>query len=396
MVDRKVVKKRDDGSVIYRLDRDARKGNYYVNAESSQAKYLSEVTLHDFSTFPKTLYPTGFGFKVTGAQLLKELHDKYGAKLRVTLSASADSSINVLKRSVRVIINEQSLVTVNRVASQIKRKRNDEIKAVVGAFLGSEFPVEFYGRDTGLLAYKPNTIAELLEDENVMDTLSERDENALKSVYPKIIGGAEFTLRSGKQVKIISDGIKTSQKVYLEKTIEEFESKIAGSSSENVWQKFLHKHILTLLNVYAFVIEKQSVEIDGKYPDFMLMDAYGYLDIYEIKKPQTGLLKYDKSRNNYYWDTDLSKAVIQTEKYISSVERNKYELESKLRKSGSEARIVRPRGFIIAGLRSQLKSDGMQEDFRVLNDSLKNVDVICFDDLLDNLVVLRERLTSET
>lgn len=395
MTDQKVVKKRDDGSVIYTLDRDARKGNYNVNAESSQAKFISEITLHDFATFPKTLYPTGFGFKVTGGQLLKELHDKYGAKLRITLSASANSNIKTGKRFVRVTINEGSLISVNRVASEIKRKRNDEIRAVVGAFLGSEFPREFKDLDTDVLSYKPNTIADLLEDESVLEALSERDENALKSVYPQVIGGTEFTLRSAKQVKIISDGIKTSQKVYLDKTINEFTNKLARSCSENVWQKFLHQHILTLLNVYAFVIEKQSVELDGKYPDFMLVDAYGYLDIYEIKKPQSRLLKYDKSRKNYYWDTELAKAVIQTEKYISSVERNRYELENKLRKSGSEARIVRPYGFIIAGSRSQLKTEEMQEDFRVLNDSLKNVDVICFDDLLDNLTALHERLITE-
>ena len=37
----------------------------------------------------------------------------------------------------------------------------------------------------------------------------------------------------------------------------------------------------------------------------------------------------------------------------------------------------------------------MAEDFRVLNDSLKNVDVICFDDLLDNLTALHQRLMGD-
>lgn len=395
MVDRKVTKKREDGSIIYRLDRDAKKGKYFLNDDSSQTKYLAEVDLHGFSTFPKTLYPTGFGFKVTGSQLLKELHDAYGSKLRITLSATAEAKIKSQKTTVRVTINEPALLSANRIASEIKRERNDEIRAVIGSFLGTEYPKQFASLDSGVLGYKPNTLADLLEDESVLESLSDRDETALKSIYPNIITSAEFSLRSAKQVKIISEGIKTSQKVYLEKTIDEFKKKLKGSSSENVWQKFLHSHILNLLNVYAFVIEKQSVEIDGKYPDFMLVDAYGYLDIYEIKKPQTKLLKFDASRKNYFWDTELAKAVIQTEKYISSVERNRYELETKLRKSGSETRIVRPRGYIIAGSRTQLKNEEMQEDFRVLNDSLKNVDVICFDDLLDNLTSLQERLSTD-
>lgn len=391
----KVEKKRKDGSVIYRLNRETGSGDYYINSDSTQTKFLSEVTLEGFRTFPKTLYPTGFGFKICGTQLLGQLHNKFGSQLRVILSKLSPSKIKKTKRIIRVTINENALIQANRAVTDVKRKRGDEIRAIVGEFLGIEFPSDFKDQDTGILKYRPNTIADLLEDEAVIDSLSERDESALKMIYPQIIGGTEFSLRSAKQVKIISNGIKTSQKVYLEKTIQEFEKKLKGSNSENVWQKFLHKHILTLLNVYAFMIEKQSVELVGKYPDFMLVDAYGYLDIYEIKKPQTSLLKLDTSRNNYFWDTELSKAVIQTEKYISSVERNKYELESKLRKSGSKARIVRPRGFIIAGTRAQLKSDDMQEDFRVLNDSLKNVDVICFDDLLDNLAALHTRLTTE-
>jgi hypothetical protein len=108
-----------------------------------------------------------------------------------------------------------------------------------------------------------------------------------------------------------------------------------------------------------------------------------------------GLLRYDKGRGNYFWDAEISRAIIQTEKYISNIERHRFELENTLKKSASQARIVRPSGFIIAGRRSDLKNEEMAEDFRVLNDSLKNVDVICFDDLLDNLTALQKRLTTE-
>ena len=395
MLSKTVEKKRKDGSVIYRLNRETGVGDYYVNSDSSQAKFITEITLDGFRTFPKTLYPTGFGLRVSGNQLLQELHNQYGARLRITLSAKSPSAIKSGARVVRVILNERSLVQVNRVVSDVKRKRAEEIRAIVGEFLGKEFPSEFTQQDTNVLVYKPNTIADLLEDESVLESLSERDENVLKAISAHLISDMKFTLRSAKQVRIISETIKTSQKVYLQKTIEEFKRKLRTTSSENVWQRFLRDHILTLLNVYAFVIEKQSVDLAGKYPDFVLIDAYGYVDIYEIKKPQTPLLRYDQGRSNYFWDTEVSKAIIQTEKYISNVERHRFELESKLRKSASEARIVRPAGFIIAGRRSELKTEEMEEDFRVLNDSLKNVDVICFDDLLDNLTALQKRLTTD-
>jgi hypothetical protein len=53
-----------------------------------------------------------------------------------------------------------------------------------------------------------------------------------------------------------------------------------------------------LRNTYGEVLEKESVSLEGKFPDFMLLDPYSYLDIYEIKKPSTRLLKLDKSRNS--------------------------------------------------------------------------------------------------
>ena len=390
-----IEKKRKDRSVIYRLNRETGDGDYYLNSDSSQAKFISEITLEGFRTFPKTLYPTGFGLRVSGNPLLQELHGQYGARLRITLSAKSPSWIKSGARIVRVTLNEGTLIQVNRIVSDVKRKRAAEIRIIVAEFLGKEFPSEFTQQETSVLGYRPNTIADLLEDESVLESLSDRDEDALKAISAELINDMKFSLRSAKQVRIISETIKTGQKVYLEKTIEAFKKKLGATSSEGVWQGFLRDHILTLLNVYAFVIEKQSVDLGGKFPDFMLIDAYGYVDIYEIKKPQTKLLRYDKGRGNYFWDAEISRAIIQTEKYISNIERHRFELENTLKKSASQARIVRPSGFIIAGRRSHLKSEEMAEDFRVLNDSLKNVDVICFDDLLDNLTALQKRLTTE-
>lgn len=392
---RKIVeKKREDGSLLYRLDRDKKVGEYHVNTDSSQYKYLKKVQLDGFATFPTALYPTGFGFKVSGTQLVEPLGKKYGNKLSVVLSATKPSTVKKTKTRVTVTINANKLQQVNREVSDVKRAKRREIETLVQDFLIDQFPKEFTGGATGTFKYRPNKIAEMLADQDIVDNLSDLDRFAIQAAFPDLVQEMEFTLRSAKKVKIVTDGINSSKKVYLDKTIAEFERKLKGSSSENVWQKFLHDHILTLLNTYAFVIEKQSVELDGKYPDFMLIDAYGYLDVYEIKKPQTKLVSFDNGRKNYYWHAEISRATTQTEKYMSSIQRHRYELEAKLRKKGVDARIVRPRGFIIAGKRADLKTEEMQEDFRVLNDSLKNIDLICFDDLLDNLKALRDRLNS--
>jgi hypothetical protein len=202
---------------------------------------------------------------------------------------------------------------------------------------------------------------------------------------------------SPQNIRVIAEGLTASKKIYLKKVIGEFEARLKKNSTEHAWQAFLRDTILMLVNSYVAIIEKQSVDIGGKFPDFMLVDPYGYLDIYEIKKPQTGVLRFDDSRGNYFWDVEICKAISQVENYIDHTARHNLDIVEKIKKKkGQQVKIVRPRGYIIAGRRVDLVNDDMKEDFRILNDSLKNIDIIFYDDLLGNLKVLLERLTKKS
>src|ERR1700679_3590419 len=163
--------------------------------------------------------------------------------------------------------------------------------------------------------------------------------------------------------------------------------KSARAQNEHSWQEFLRDYILLFNSNYATVLEKENIAILGtRFPDFILIDAYSYLDIYEIKKPTTNLLKKDKSRGNYYWGVELTKAISQVENYISHADRNGPQLCAEIkRQKGREVRVIKPRGFIIAGTRSQLTDEIMEDNFRLLNNSLKNLSIILFDELLNNL-----------
>lgn len=57
-----------------------------------------------------------------------------------------------------------------------------------------------------------------------------------------------------------------------------------------------------------------------------------------------------------------------------------------------DVKIVRPRGYIIVGQSSQFENSKMEDDFRLLAGSLKNVDVILYDELLGSLKNLVKRL----
>jgi hypothetical protein len=62
------------------------------------------------------------------------------------------------------------------------------------------------------------------------------------------------------------------------------------------------------------------------------------------------------------------------------------------RKKTIDIRVVRPRGYIIAGTSKQFANKKESADFRKLGSSLKNINFILYDELLDNLKNLRSKL----
>ncbi len=392
MAKRVQEKKRDDGTVIYRIEPVRKKGVYRINADSWQRKWLQEVELRGVESLPSGLYSDGRGLTASGSILLDRLSNKYGNRLRVCIAGDRESSIRKNQKTTKVTLNHADLRTVNNGYRGLRQERNQELRELVDAFLQNTFPKVFKGASKEFTSYVPGTMARILSTPDLIDALSPSDRRAVEEFIPEFVKSMDYSLRSTKNIAFSKDGLGAIQTVHLGKVVEEYERKLKTKSTEGTWQRLLRQHILILLHSYAAVVEKQSVDLDGKYPDFMLVDPYGYLDIYEIKKPQTTILQHDKSRNNYYWTVEVCKAISQVENYIDMTTRHCLDLADKLRREfGQQIKIVRPRGFIIAGMRAQLKSEKMQEDFRVLNDSLKNIDIIFYDDLLENIKAMLGR-----
>ena len=229
-------------------------------------------------------------------------------------------------------------------------------------------------------------------DESVFEQLSKADIETIANIYSKIAEESEVSFSS---IGIAKESKDRNERVYLESVISEFENRLGNSRlSESDWQRFLQQYILLFNTSYVHTIEKLSVDIRGKYPDFILVNVYGYLDVYEIKKPSTNLLKHDSSRNNYYWDSEISKAIIQTEQYIQMLIKKAADVREIIEeKHGIDVKVVRPRGYIVVGNSEQFADKRMEDDFRLLASSLKNVDIILYDELMNNLKNLLGRLS---
>ena len=385
---KRVIEKTDEtGNCIFRIDRGTKSGTYYVKQGSYQRDLVPEIELEGFDTLPTGLWRDGKGFTKGGLRVLKAVAEEIDNP-KARLSTRRPSAI----RGRTVTINHKDLKRIGATVRRIDSERAAETRGEILSFLAEVFPTHFDAEEAKS-SYRPGQIAALLKDERIVGQMSDADKEALFELYPALVQNQDFTLRSSARLRFIMEGMGATKTVYLEKVIHAFECRLSKKSHEHVWQTFLREHILMMLNTYAAVIEKPNVAIAVKYPDFMLVDAYGYVDIYEIKTPQTDVLKYDDGRDNYYWSPEAARAISQTEKYLDHVSKNRLAIAEDLkRKKGTEVNLVRPRGFVVVGTRKQLVNQTMKDDFRILNDSLKNIDILFFDDLLDNVRLLHQRL----
>lgn len=384
-----------EGGKVYRINKRQRKGFYYIRPDSSQAKLCKKVRLLGFDRLPTGFYTDkGWGLVGVGFYLLRELQSHFNKRLDITITADGQAEIPSTISPVKIVIPHKDLALANQAVSVVKRRKNDQIFAVAKGLLAKLYPNEFEHFQGFKVGYAPGSLASILAQKEILTGLSTEDRATLEEFIPEYLSSIQATLRSKKKLKVVFDSIEAVNKVYWSEVVREFNRKLKREvKSEQSWQNFLSSHILLLRSSYGEVLEKESVSLQGKFPDFMLIDSYSYVDVYEIKTPYTRILSYDKSRNNYYWNSEISKAISQVENYLYQVQRHGESFMNDIRKNkGIEVSIVRPRGYIIAGLRDQLTTAKMLDDFRILNESLKNVDVILYDDLLANLEAFAERM----
>src|SRR5262249_31526412 len=155
----------------------------------------------------------------------------------------------------------------------------------------------------------PNALANVVQKKEMLDNLSKDDVAAIGAFYPDFIQKYGTAGVGKKRLYALSGSKRATEIVYIKKVVEDFKGRLQKNLNEHSWQEFLRDNILLFNSNYATVLEKANVAVLGtKFPDFLLIDAYSYLDFYEIKKPTTTLLKRDESRGNYYWSVELSKA----------------------------------------------------------------------------------------
>jgi hypothetical protein len=247
---------------------------------------------------------------------------------------------------------------------------------IVGNAFAALFPMDFEKSDSAV--YVPGILSNILT-KDVLTRLSNEDKDALRAILPDFI--------SSESVASVNLLKAEAQIQSLKELVADMEKALSENKSESWWQTYIKSKILIIQQGYIKALDKLNVAVgETKYPDFSLLTHDSYLDILEIKKPSTPLLKKDDGRGNYYWDSEISKAIIQVENYIENVSKQGTQITVYLRdRHKIDIQVLRPRGIIVAGNRNTLIEQKEKDDFRLLSHSLKNITVLTYDELLTRL-----------
>ncbi|PYO42414.1 MAG: hypothetical protein DMD33_09465 [Gemmatimonadetes bacterium] len=343
--------------------------NYVVVTNKGYGKPLQRARIYFEGSRPKGLKNDG---SITfGKHILETLTAKFG-KFRWIITSNGDSIVK--KYGITQCRTSQGLL--RRMGRENWDRSRDIKRDIVRRFFGIAFPQHFSGPTNP--PYVPGTVAAMMVPA-IIPRLSGEDKETLSRFVPAYVAaeasGSVNELKAAAQIQS------------LEALAVDLEHHIGRTHAESWWQDYVRANILLMQQGYIKALPKFNVALgETRFPDFCLVTHDNYLDILEIKKPDTILLRLDQSRGNYYWDVELSKAISQTENYIEHVSNKAAHVRSYLLdKKKIDIKAVRPRGIILAGDARLFEEQKQRDDFRLLSQGIKSITIVTYDELLARL-----------
>lgn len=194
--------------------------------------------------------------------------------------------------------------------------------------------------------------------------------------------------------------------------------KTSITGAEHLMEKILTEYgqyclfgVPALINTNKYVIRKGRSRSQF---DIILINHLGDVEVVELKRSDKHLFKYGGGRGKFYPSEDLAIAIAQTERYITNFHKENdpyYKIEGKSLNDFLKEKIsntlyietIRPKGLIIMGswkklcpdyesldikIRTRIKkqdyiSDSIQA-YKELTNSLKNITILTYSELLEN------------
>lgn len=194
--------------------------------------------------------------------------------------------------------------------------------------------------------------------------------------------------------------------VSLDQLIESYRAALDATHGEDWWQHFFEENVFALQLVFGgptVFVDSQVPIGEGdnsprgkKIADYLLKNSVtNNAALVEIKKPSTRLLGKRPYREGVYGVySEIGKSVTQV--LDQALQLTRHESDTKLRTFDASWVSSAPRCFVVAGRATELDTPDKRKSFELYREHLSGVRLVTYDEIFEQLKLLREFLASDT
>ncbi|WP_159801267.1 Shedu immune nuclease family protein [Flavobacterium sp. MK4S-17] len=356
--------------------------NFYYPFEGNSIK---TIILKGFNEIPNILSSYGYGF--TESSLNSFFKYKFINQAIDTLIIVDDFYLKGKYKKSEIVFSLEDFENLITSLNQEQRACNDTKTILTSNFIIENYPkVDLEYKETN---NNKNLILRNLNSK-LIEKLTADDVEKFGQFY---VEATKKYTRSDIVKRMIVDLQKNAQLITLQEIIKIYEKLLKDDPAESAWQTFFNSYITLFDNRYAYKLDYKNIATGiTKFPDLVLVDIYGYIDFYELKKSGMPLLQFDNSHKTYYWSKELSKTIAQASDYLQKARENSVNYAKSIKEetatehdSGLDVSIINPRAIIVAGSTKELNNSKKLNHFKNLRESLKDIEFVLYDELLDRL-----------
>ena len=151
----------------------------------------------------------------------------------------------------------------------------------------------------------------------------------------------------------------------------------SGESAESIYQKWCEAHSWAFSNAYVVKDDVREISTGDKIDLLLPTVIAGYRDIVELKRPDVTVLYYDDEHKNFYFSSEVSKAIGQCHRYLDVL----HEVASKGLLDHPEIVAYHPRAIIVIGRSNEWELNKLRA-LHGLNQRLSGIMIMTYDHLL--------------
>jgi hypothetical protein len=231
-------------------------------------------------------------------------------------------------------------------------------------------------------------------------TLSDAEQDELLTVTPA--GIAEMASKVPAKIARLQRDVEVAN---LDQLIASYEQALDIAHDENWWQLFFEANVFVLqllfggptmfVGAQVRVGEGDNAAKGKKIADYLLKNPMtNNACLVEIKRPNTTLLKRSPYRQGVFGvHSEIGEAVTQV--LDQALQLTQHEADTRARTGDSSWVATAPRCFVVVGRALELETGEKRRSFDLYREHLSGVRLVTYDEILQQLITLREYLVSE-